>query len=212
MIPHPLQFGFVKEHGAIPAIYTLKEAIRFYLERNSIVYTICLDNEKAFDRVWQDGVLYKLQEIGIKGKLWNLIYISYKTATAHVQCNGITSQVFRIEQGVGRVLSAWLFSLFINDLICELLSTNSGLLVGPINIPAILLADDTTLLSSTVNGMQKLLDIVNNYAQKWRLKYNASKSSVLVFKPSKKYQNCESRLCLKLGETVLERKNEITYA
>ena len=133
-------------------------------------------------------------------------------ATAHVQCNGINSQVFRIEQGVGRVLSAWLFSLFINDLICELLSTNSGLLVGPINIPAILLADDTTLLSSTVNGMQKLLDIVNNYAQKWRLKYNASKSSVLVFKPSKKYQNCESRLCLKLGETVLERKNEITYA
>ncbi|VDI46092.1 Hypothetical predicted protein [Mytilus galloprovincialis] len=33
-MPHPLQFGFVKEHGAIPAIYTLKEAIHYYLERN----------------------------------------------------------------------------------------------------------------------------------------------------------------------------------
>ncbi|VDI80721.1 Hypothetical predicted protein [Mytilus galloprovincialis] len=150
-MPHPLQFGFVKEHGAIPAIYTLKEAIHYHLERNSIVYGIFLDNEKAFDRVWQDGLLYKLNQIGIQGKLWNLIYMSYKTATAHVQHSGLTSQVFRIEQGVGqgRVLSAWLFSVFINDLICELLSTHCGLLVGPISIPTILLADDTTLLSAT---------------------------------------------------------------
>ncbi|VDI57862.1 Hypothetical predicted protein [Mytilus galloprovincialis] len=68
-MPHPLQFGFVKEHGAIPAIYTLKEAIHYYLERNSIVYAIFLDNEKAFDRVWQDGLLYKLNQIGIQDKL-----------------------------------------------------------------------------------------------------------------------------------------------
>lgn len=27
VIPHSLRFGFVKEHGAIPAIYALKEAI-----------------------------------------------------------------------------------------------------------------------------------------------------------------------------------------
>ncbi|CAG2239638.1 unnamed protein product [Mytilus edulis] len=188
VMPHPLQFGFVKEHGAIPAIYTLKEAIHYYLERNSIVYAIFLDNEKAFDRVWQDGLLYKLNQIGIQGKLWNLIYMSYKTATAHVQHSGLTSQVFRIEQGVGqgRVLSAWLFSLFINDLICELLSTHCGLLVGPISIPTILLADDTTLLSATVNGAQTLLNVVNSYALKWRLKYNASKSSVLTFTPPKR--------------------------
>ncbi|CAG2219895.1 unnamed protein product [Mytilus edulis] len=188
VMPHPLQFGFVKEHGAIPAIYTLKEAIHYYLERNSIVYAIFLDNEKAFDRVWQDGLLYKLNQIGIQGKLWNLIYMSYKTATAHVQHSGLTSQVFRIEQGVGqgRVLSAWLFSVFINDLICELLSTHCGLLVGPISIPTILLADDTTLLSATVNGAQTLLNVVNSYALKWRLKYNASKSSVLTFTPPKR--------------------------
>ena len=215
VIPHSLQFGFVKEHGAIPAIYTLKEAIHYYLEHNSIVYAIFLDNEKAFDRVWQDGLLYKLNQTGIQGKLWNLIYISYKTATAHVQYNGLTSQVFRIEQGVGqgRVLSAWLFSLFINDLIYELLSTKSGLLVGPISIPAILLADDTTLLSSSVNGIQTLLNVVNSYAIKWRLKYNALKSSVLIFTPSKKYQNFDdSNICLKLGNTELQRKSKTTYA
>jgi hypothetical protein len=55
--------------------------------------------------------------------------------------------------------------------------------------PAILLADDTTLLSSSVNGIQTLLNVVNSYAIKWRLKYNELKSSVLIFTPSRKYQN-----------------------
>lgn len=93
------------------------------------------------------------------------------------------SQVFRIQQGVGqgRVLSAWLFSVFINDLIYELIDTNRGLLVGTLNIPSILLADDTTLLSASPNGVQTLLDVVHLYATKWRLKYNATKSSVLVY-------------------------------
>jgi hypothetical protein len=175
-----------------------------------LCYTIFLDNEKAFDRVWQDGLLYKLNQIWIQGKLWNLIYFSYKTETAHVQYNGLTGQVFRIEQGASQdcVLSAWLFSLFINDLIYELLSTKSGLLVGPISIPAILLADDTTLLSSSVNGIQTLLNVVNSYAIKWRLKYNEMKSSVLIFTPSRKYQKFDdSNICLKLGNTELERKS-----
>ena len=59
-VPHSLQFGFVKGHGSIPAIYTLKESINCYIERSSTVYATFLDNEKAFDRIWQDGLLHKL--------------------------------------------------------------------------------------------------------------------------------------------------------
>ena len=166
-IPHPLQFGFVKEHGSIPAIYTLKESINFYLERDSTIYTAFLDNEKAFDRIWQNGLLYKLWNIGISGKIWRIIYDWYKTATANVQYKSLNSKIFNIEQGVGqgRVMSAWLFSLFINDLIYHLIDTQSGLLIEHLHIPCILLADDTTLLSSTKNGLQRLLNVVYNYAK-----------------------------------------------
>lgn len=71
--------------------------------------------------------------------------------------------MFRIDQrvGQGRVLSAWLFSVCIYDFICELMSTNCELLVGPISIPTILLADDTTF-----NGAHTLLNVVNNYTFK----------------------------------------------
>lgn len=63
-------------------------------------------------------------------------------------------------------MSAWLFSVFINDLIYELIATNRGLFVGTFNIPSILFADGTTLLSTSPNGVHKLLDVVNLYAIK----------------------------------------------
>jgi hypothetical protein len=39
------------------------------------------------------------------------------------------------------VISAWFFSLYINDLISELKAVNSGISISDLNIPAILLAD-----------------------------------------------------------------------
>ena len=52
-------------------LYIPKEVIHYYLERISIVHAIFLDKEKAFDSVGQDGLFYKLNLIGIHGKLWN---------------------------------------------------------------------------------------------------------------------------------------------
>ncbi|CAG2200619.1 unnamed protein product [Mytilus edulis] len=215
VVPHGLQFGFVKEHGSIPAIYTLKESIRYYIERCSYVFSIFLDNEKAFDRIWQDGLLFKLWNAGITGKIWKIIHMSFKTATAHVQYNRLNSQVFPIKQGVGqgRVMSAWLFALFINDLITQLLETNCGLMIGHIHIPTILLADDTTLLSGTKSGLQQMLNVVNKYAYTWRLKYNATKSTHLLFKPAKttiKHNESKYEFCL--GETKVPMKQSIIYA
>ena len=156
--------------------------------------------------------MHKLWNTGITGKIWKIIYISYKSATAHVQYNTRTSQVFRIQQGVGkvRVMSAWLFSLFINDLIYQLIDTKCGLIVGDLNIPSILLADDTTLMSASINGLQTLLDVVNKYAQTWRLKYNATKSNCLIFKPT----NLESAMTVNFHsilETTLYLRNLKLY-
>ena len=143
-------------------------------------------------------------EIGVTGKLWNVLFMPYKSASAHVQYNGYVSDKFLISQGVGqgRVLSAWLFSLYINDLIEQLKSTKCGLALCDMNIPAILLADDTTLLSPSPTGLPKLLDCVQNYAYKWRLKYNGTKSCVMVFSEVKQY-NYNSHINLKLGNVPI---------
>ena len=39
---------------------------------------VCLDISKAFDTVWHDGLLFKLQTCGIDGKLLKLLKIYLK--------------------------------------------------------------------------------------------------------------------------------------
>ena len=81
-----------------------------------------LDYKKAFDKIWHDGLFLKLKDLGVTGKLWNMLFMSYRQASAHVQYNDFISNNFAISQGFGqgRVISAWFFSLYINDLISEL--------------------------------------------------------------------------------------------
>lgn len=43
--PHNLQFGFRSEYGAVPACYVLKEAISYYVDKDSSVFCAFLDNE-----------------------------------------------------------------------------------------------------------------------------------------------------------------------
>ncbi len=108
-------------------------------------------------------------------------------------------------------MSAWLFSLFINDLIYKLIETNCGLILGNLHIPTILLADDTTLLSTTANGVQNLLNTVDRYARNWRLRYNAGKSNCLVFTPSKTIKS-DSEYIFRFGEKTITTSDNVTYA
>jgi hypothetical protein len=76
-------------------------------------------------------------------------------------------------------------------------AVNSGISISDLNIPAILLADDTTLLSTSAHGLQRLLDCVQNYACRWRLTYNGTKSCLMLFDGHK--QN-DSEISVRLGE------------
>ena len=56
-----MQFGFQEDVGCTEASFTtILETINHMLERGSKVFSCFLDVQKAFDRVWIDGNLYKL--------------------------------------------------------------------------------------------------------------------------------------------------------
>ena len=83
-------------------------------------------------------------------------------------------------------MSAWLFLVFINDLMNELKMSGYGITMAHIKIPGLLLADDTILLSTMAKGMQILIDILTSYATRWRLKYNPNKSCAILFTNKRK--------------------------
>ena len=59
-----------------------------------------LDAEKAFDVVWQDGLLRKLALLGVPVDIWNSLSVWYNNITATAAWGDTTSEEFSIRQGV----------------------------------------------------------------------------------------------------------------
>ena len=88
-----MQFGFLEGVGCTEASFTIIETINHMLERGSKVFSCFLDVRKAFDTVWNDGLLYKLfLELGIKGRMWLAIRDLYTNVKAQVFLRGLTVQ------------------------------------------------------------------------------------------------------------------------
>ena len=63
-------------------------------------------------------------------------------------------------QGVrqGSVLSPWLYMCYNNDIPEVLHTTRYGITIGDINCDSVLVADDITLVSLRVHGLQRMID------------------------------------------------------
>ena len=55
------------------------------------VRSVFLDISKAFDKVWHDGIIYKLTQNGVLGNLLNLLENSLKERKQRVVLNGQVS-------------------------------------------------------------------------------------------------------------------------
>jgi hypothetical protein len=69
--------------------------INHCLEDGDKVYACYVDIAKAFDRMWINGMLYKLYfNIGIKGRAWRLIYNWYYNMKEYVCIDGTHSRIY----------------------------------------------------------------------------------------------------------------------
>ena len=78
----------------------LNGIISYYRERGGTLYVGMLDAEKAFDSVWKEGLMFKLFDIGLRGKIWKIIYNSYENFKCMFLVNGVLSYPFGVERGV----------------------------------------------------------------------------------------------------------------
>ena len=75
-------------------------------------------------------------------------------------------------------LSPFLFSMYINAIVEEFcLHGSEGIDVGSIKLFLLLYDDDMTIFAETAEGLQKGLDILESYCNRWTLTVNIEKKS-----------------------------------
>ena len=171
-----------RQSGFIPGDSTVNQLAHLYhlfseaLDKKKDIRIVFCDISKAFDRVWHKGLLYKLENIGIRGPLlqWFKNYLSNRQQ--RVIINGNESSWGDILAGVpqGSVLGPLLFLVYINDICTD------------INSEIRLFADDTTIFIFVDNPEESAV-IINNdlakmseWAKKWLVNFSPSKTKALL--------------------------------
>ena len=133
------QSGFNQNDSCINQLISTTHNIYCAFDANLSleVRVVFLDLSKTFDKVWHEGLLYKLKNNEINGNALQLIKSFLRNRCQRVVLNGQSSSWLSIRAGVpqGSVLVPLFFLIYINDL-------PEGL-----NSEVKLFADDTSLFS-----------------------------------------------------------------
>ena len=112
------QSGFRKNRSTIDHILRIQNDITNSIHQKKLTIGIFLDFKKAFDLLWKDGLLIKLKQLGIQGKMYRWIEGFLSNRTIQVKVENALSSKYTLENGTpqGSVISPLLFLIMINDL------------------------------------------------------------------------------------------------
>ena len=188
-INDPNQEGFMAGRNTIRYLNRLVTGIRSDIQKKLTSICLFIDFEKAFDSVWQKGLLVKLHDLGIKGKILNLINSFLMNRIVSLNINGKVGDPRKCSDvGVpqGSALSPILFRIYILDL-AEELEDNE-------NVSILKFADDGTIHISDITTtaclatLQDALNTIHAWSKKWRLVINCQpdKTEVICFNTAEK--------------------------
>lgn len=177
------QAGFRSREECVAQATTLYEVVRRRQLDNRKTYVCFIDFAKAYDKVPHEGLIDKIQRIGIGGRLLSMIRGLYKNPRICVRTQSGTTNAVPYLCGVrqGCPSSPILFDLYINDLLVGL----EGVKVPGMrqNIRGLLFADDAVIFTPSKKKMQAALDHISKWCDRWEMSINAKKCGVMCIKP-----------------------------
>ena len=199
----PHQSGFQPGDSTINQLLSITHKIYCSFENVPSLETraVFLDLSKAFDRVWHEGLLYKLECSGISGKLLTLLRSFLTNRQQRVVLNGRNSDWLTVTSGVpqGSVLGPLFFLVYINDL------------VDGVHSDIKLFANDTSIFSvvkdkdEATETLNEDLERVRLWAWQWKMQFNCDKTEEVIFSVKRSKTEHPS---LKLGLDEVARKDE----
>jgi hypothetical protein len=170
------QFGFRNAHSTINQLHRVVDSISFALEKKAYCTCAFLDISQTFNRVWHDGLLYKLKKF-LHQVFFKIIKSYLSNRYFNTRIGDTFSSIAKISAGVpqGRILSPLLYNIFFLDHP----TTPHTEVADYTNDKVIISLSPDPILASSY--LQNHLTLMEDWYTKWRLKIYQSKSSHITF-------------------------------
>ena len=172
------QCGFRRGRSTADHIVRLQDLITRHQHNKGYVLAVFVDFERAFDMVWRKGLLIKLKEFGINGRMFDWIADFTTDRTFQVRVGDALSAIYTLENGTnqGSMISPELFISMIDDLPNSLQRVETSLF-----------ADDSSLykggrsIKLLQSAVQQDLDALQQWCDKWGFKISTEKTVAVLF-------------------------------
>ena len=193
------QSGFRKQKSTMDVLLQIEHNVRLALQNGEHLLVVYVDLTSAFDKVSPQGLLYKLSEAGLRGKMlaWLEEYFKHRRMKVRIGDTVSGEKVTRAGVPQGAILSPMLFNIMLMDI--------------PQNeeIKFYSYADDMTLSIAGKDRallrrkMQHYLNEVTKWLQDWGMVINKTKSVMQIFTRQRKLD-----MVLRIGNTAISTVKE----
>ena len=161
----------------------IKEVVAHYTSNGSFVYGCLLDATKAFDRVNYGKLFSFLCDRNLPGVVIRFLLDSYSRQNVFTRWNNVLSNAINVENGVkqGGVLSPILFCVYFDELLKRLESSGMGCDIGHHFYGCVGYADDVKLLYPSINGLQSMINVCENFADEYDVTFNTTKALCICY-------------------------------
>lgn len=177
----PRQKAFRKGDGLADNVWILRSLIREHTSRTKPLCMAFVDVAKAFDSVSHESLWLAAGRMGLPRHLIGYLRNLYSGVTTQLKVNGTKGRIIRCRRGVrqGDPLSPLLFNMVLDWVLGELDSELGIKLGASTRVNHLAFADDTAILTTTPQGLVKLLGEMEVALSKVGLRPNAKKSATL---------------------------------
>lgn len=199
------QFGFREGHSTIHQMMKFSEFTNRKFEEKKYVASAFLDFQQAFDKVWHDGLIFKLKKLGFPQYIVGILKSFLENRTFCVKLDNFYSSIRAVRSSVpqGSVLGPLLFLVYVSD-IANNIAIFSDLFLG-------MFADDKMIAVANHNvytaqaKLQLIVHQISNWCHLWCISLNENKCEMKIFHLRKVFLQPP---CIKINNTNIPWKEE----